>query len=293
MPHGGVVVVDGAASIDAAAGILGVVRAGAVAAPLPVARTPPERAAALALLDPVLVLDSDDERAGRADAGGPGRGRADLGHHGRAEGRRAAARRARRERRRVARGAPAGDRLAAGAGPRARGGDRPAVAGRRRPRPDADRRPRRPGGAARGPARRPGDSHVSLVPAQLARLLDASGDAAPPATLRACAPRRRDDPARARDPGARRRLAGRPDLWPERGGLRGDGPVDGRGARGAGQCRPAAPGCHASGSTSRARTASARSSSTPRHDSPATSASRRTKARSGRATSAPWTPPGG
>ena len=31
----------------------------------------------------------------------------------------------------------------------------------------------------------PAMSHVSLVPAQLARLLDAAGDAAPPPTLRA------------------------------------------------------------------------------------------------------------
>jgi O-succinylbenzoic acid--CoA ligase len=68
IPAGGVVAVAGHASTDGMARILGVLRAGGVAAPLPAGQTTAERAAALALLDPALVLGSDG-------APGPGPGR--------------------------------------------------------------------------------------------------------------------------------------------------------------------------------------------------------------------------
>ncbi len=70
VPAGGVVAVAGSASLGAAVSILGIVRAGAMAAPLPEGRTAAEQAASLALLDPVLVLDRDDvARPGRSLGG--------------------------------------------------------------------------------------------------------------------------------------------------------------------------------------------------------------------------------
>ena len=105
--------------------------------------------------------------------------------------------------------AAARDRLGPAPGPRARGGPRDRVAGDPRAGPGADRARARPGGAPGGaqPAS-PAISHVSLVPAQLARLLDAAGDA-PAARDPARRPaRRRPDPARARH--AARSAAG----WP-------------------------------------------------------------------------------
>ncbi|HEY4190957.1 MAG TPA: AMP-binding protein, partial [Candidatus Limnocylindrales bacterium] len=66
VPRGGVVAVDAPGSIEAAAAILGIVRGGAVAAPLPDGRTAVERGVSLELLDPVLVLGRDSvARAGR------------------------------------------------------------------------------------------------------------------------------------------------------------------------------------------------------------------------------------
>ena len=72
VPRGGVVALDGAASIGTAAAILGIVRAGAVAAPLPAGRTAPETAAALALLDPVLFLGRDEPAGDGRRVDGPG-----------------------------------------------------------------------------------------------------------------------------------------------------------------------------------------------------------------------------
>ena len=247
-----------------AAAILGIVRAGAVAAPLPVGRTAPETAAALALLDPVLFLGPRRARrgtGGRLD--GPGRRRADVRHDGRAEGRRAFGRMpstpaprpgSRRCRRRAAGCSRSGSRTwrgsaCCGGPPRGR------VPMRIVPPDDA-------AAPARGPARRPGDEP------RLAR--PGAARAAPRRRQRRAAtgepagraPRRRDDPGGARDAGARRRLARRPDLRPERGGVRRDGARDGRGARGP----RAVPAGRSPGSPSRSRTrtrtASARSSST-------------------------------
>ena len=66
----------------------------------------------------------------------------------------------------------------------------------------------------------PAMSHVSLVPAQLARLLDAAAAVAPPPSLRAVLLGGGTIPAalvtRALDAG----LAGRPDVRPERGEAR-------------------------------------------------------------------------
>ena len=82
----------------------------------------------------------------------------------------------------------------------------------------------------RGRTRRPssrrsraadGPSHVSLVPTQLARLLDAADGAPPPPRPPRRPPRRRADPARPRRCApSGRRLAGRPDVRPHRGRLR-------------------------------------------------------------------------
>ena len=151
--RGSVVALDGAASIETAAAILGIVRAGAVAAPLPVGRTAPETAAALALLDPVLFLGRDEPvRDGRTlDA--PGVVVLTSGTTAAPKGVVLVGRCPRRQRRGLARGAAAGERLAARAGTRARGGDRRAVAGCARPSADADRPARRRGGPARGSQR--------------------------------------------------------------------------------------------------------------------------------------------
>ena len=72
LPRGSVVALEGSASIGTAAAILGIVRAGAVAAPLPVGRTAPETAAALALLDPVLFLGRDEPARDGRRVDGPG-----------------------------------------------------------------------------------------------------------------------------------------------------------------------------------------------------------------------------
>ena len=75
----------------------------------------------------------------------------------------------------------------------------------------------------------PALSHVSLVPGQLVRLLDAAADAPPPASLRAAPPRRRHDPAGARAARDCRRMAGDPDIRPDGDGVRGDRAPGGRG----------------------------------------------------------------
>ena len=123
-------------------------------------------------------------RAGRSDA--PGVVVLTSGTTARPKGVVLSERGAGRERRRLAGGPAARDGLAARPGPRARRGHRRPVAATR-----ASRVPLRiaaPGdAAARSPpcAREPAPSHVSLVPAQLARLLDAAGDAP---RRRPCAP---------------------------------------------------------------------------------------------------------
>ena len=85
----------------------------------------------------------------------------------------------------MARGPAARDRLAARPQPRARRRARRAVAGDRRAGADADRARSEPAAILAALRAEPALSHVSLVPAQLARLLDAAGDAAPPPSLRA------------------------------------------------------------------------------------------------------------
>ncbi|MEW6225666.1 MAG: alpha/beta fold hydrolase, partial [Chloroflexota bacterium] len=192
--------VPGEASVAAVARILGVLRAGAVAAPLPAGLTASERAAALDVLAPAHVL-------GEGGGGGPGRPGREAGGGG-----------PRRPGRQLAEagvivltsgttGRPKGVILSGGA--LAASADAwiavlpPAtgwllalglshVAGLGVLwRAIAARMPVRivPGGdpaALRaGLAAPPAVSHVSLVPAQLLRLLDAVGGGRPPATLRA------------------------------------------------------------------------------------------------------------
>ena len=138
--RGSVVALGGAASIETAAAILGIVRAGAVAAPLPAGRTAPETAAALALLDPVLFLGRDEPvRDGRTlDAPGvvvltSGTTAAPKGVVLSVDALDASAAAW------LAALPPASGWLLA-LGTRARGGDRRAVAGCQRPGADADRR---------------------------------------------------------------------------------------------------------------------------------------------------------
>ena len=107
-------------------------------------------------------------------------------------------------------------------------------------------------------------SHVSLVPAQLARLLDAAGGAPPPATLRAVLLGGGAIPAALVDARARRRLAGRADVRPVRGRLGRHGARDRRGAEVPASAGRPLPGVSVDDRRARTPTASARSSwSTP------------------------------
>ena len=134
-------------------------------------------------------------RSGARRALAPAAGRLDepgvvvltSGTTARPEGRGAVRARAGGQRGRLARRAAARDGLAPGAGPRARGRPRRRCGARsRRACPIADRRRIRRRPRSPGPSRRPTVSHVSLVPTQLARLLDAAGDAPPPPTCGPC-----------------------------------------------------------------------------------------------------------
>ncbi len=185
VPGGGVVALDGSPTLDAAVAVLGIVRAGAVAAPLPDGRTAAETAAILALLDPVLVLGGEDHAR-------PGRSLAEPGLVVLTSGTTAAPRG-------VVLPATALDASAAawlGALPPATGWLLAlglshvagigvlwrAMAERVPLRIEAPGDPAAQLAALRGS---PALSHVSLVPTQLGRLLDAADDGPPPPTLRA------------------------------------------------------------------------------------------------------------
>ena len=171
--HGGTVIVDGAASIDAAVAVLGVIRAGGVAAIMPPALTAAERATAEDVFDPAAVRD------------GPAVAVLTSGTTARPKGvvLSASALAASADAWLAALPPATGWLLAlslghvAGLGVLWR-----AIAGRVPMRIVPSAEPAAILEALRG---QPAMSHVSLVPAQLARLLDESGDAAPPATLRA------------------------------------------------------------------------------------------------------------
>ena len=290
--RGSVVALDGAASIETAAAILGIVRAGAVAAPLPVGRTAPETAAALALLDPVLHLGRDEPvRDGRTlDAPGvvvltSGTTAAPKGVVLSVDALDASAAAW------LAALPPASGWLlalglahVAGIGVLWR-----AASGRV---PVRIVPPDDPAAQLGALTDDPAMSHVSLVPAQLARLLDAAAAVAPPPSLRAVLLGGGTIPSalvtRALDAG-----------WPvvPTYGLSEAGSGVTALATADGARPPAAPARRSPASPSRsrtrARTASARSSSTRPHASRATWASLPTMARSGPATSAAWTTPGG
>jgi O-succinylbenzoic acid--CoA ligase len=185
VPAGGVVALDGSSSLEAAVSVLAIVRAGAVAAPLPNGRTATETAAILALLDPVLVLDGDE-------VAGPGRSLDGPAVVVLTSGTTAAPRG-------VVLPTAALDASAAawlGALPPAAGWLLAlglshvagigvlwrALAERVPTRIEAPGDPVAQLEALRG---FPALSHVSLVPTQLGRLLDEAGDGPPPTTLRA------------------------------------------------------------------------------------------------------------
>ncbi len=179
------VALDGSPSVQAAVSVLAIVRAGAVAAPLPSGRTPAETAAILALLDPVLGPDGDEVAR-------PGRALDDPGVVVLTSGTTAAPRG-------VVLPSAALDASAAawlGALPPATGWLLAlglshvagigvlwrAMAGRVPIRIEAPGDAGAQLAALRGS---PALSHVSLVPTQLGRLLDEAGDGPPPPTLRA------------------------------------------------------------------------------------------------------------
>ena len=190
------VALDAATSIDAIAALFGILAAGAVALPIPAGRTPREAAAALDLVAPVLVLRDGDlypvggwqamEGAGEMrDPEAPAVIVLTSGTTGRAKGvvlsGRAMA--ASAESWCAALPPATGWVLALGLGHvaglgilwRAIAGRVPVrIIGR------AD-----PAALLAALAAEPPMSHVSLVPVQVARLLDAAGDAPPPPTLRA------------------------------------------------------------------------------------------------------------
>jgi len=185
VPAGGVVGVPARASAETIAAIVGVLRAGAAAAPIPESLTRSERAAVMALLDPMLVVDEPGAaRPGRVldvagivvpTSGTTGRPRGvvlpDASISASADAWLAAL-------------PPAtGWVLALGLGHVAGlGVVWRAIAGRVPVRivPAGD-----PGALVAALRAAPAASHVSLVPAQLARALDLAGDEAPPPTLRA------------------------------------------------------------------------------------------------------------
>ena len=227
VPRGGVVAVDAPASFEAAAAILGIVRAGAVAAPLPVDRTWRENAAAMRLLDPLLVL-------GRETVVHPGRTLDAPGVVVLTSGTTAAPKGVVLSETALAASATAwlaalppatGWLLALGlahvAGSASCGGAAGVGCRSGSPRP-ATRRPQL-AALARNPR-----------PATFHSYRRSSPACSTPSVTRhhrrasRRAPRRRLDPADARDPRTRRWLAGRPDVRPERGGLRRDGAGDGR-----------------------------------------------------------------
>jgi o-succinylbenzoate---CoA ligase len=191
------VALPGGASIEAVTALLGILRAGAVAAPIPAGLTPREVAAALDVIEPSLVLREGDldpdgswtfiepDRRDR-DPEAPAVIVLTSGTTGRPRGVVLSAR---------AMAASADAWLAAL--PPATGWAMPLGLGHvaglgilwralREGVPVRLVRPTEPDALlAALRARDPVVSHVSLVPGQLVRLLDAAGDAPPPATLRA------------------------------------------------------------------------------------------------------------
>jgi o-succinylbenzoate---CoA ligase len=193
VPHGGVVALTADASINAIIGVLGTVRAGRVAAPIPARLTAAERAVVLSVLRPVADLG-----AGRARATSDARGRV-LGVPGvvvltsgtTAEPKgvilSSAALQASADAWLAVLPPATGWLLALGLGHVAGlGVVWRAVAQRVPVRIDGRADPAGLMAASIAGARgAPGVSHVSLVPAQLVRLLDHVGDAPPPSSLRA------------------------------------------------------------------------------------------------------------
>jgi O-succinylbenzoic acid--CoA ligase len=185
VPRGGVVAVPGGASLGAAVSILGVVRAGAMAAPLPEGRTAAEADAILALLRPVLVLGRDDGARDGRTLDGPGVIVLTSGTTAAPKGvvLPVAALDASADAWLAALPPASGWLLALGLAHVAGIG----VLWRA----TRDRVPMRIAGSTDADAQlaalraEPAASHVSLVPAQLARLLDAAGYAPPPTSLRA------------------------------------------------------------------------------------------------------------
>jgi O-succinylbenzoic acid--CoA ligase len=187
---GAVVAVPGEASVAAVATILGVLRAGAVAAPVPAGLTTPERAAALDVLAPAHVIGDSD--GGGGGPGRPGRALAEAGVIVLTSGTTGRPKGVILSSRALAASADAwiavlppatgwllalGLSHVAGLGVvwRAIAAQVPV-----RIAPGGDPAALRAGLDAPPPV-----SHASLVPAQLVRLLEAAGDGPPPATLRA------------------------------------------------------------------------------------------------------------
>lgn len=192
---GAVVAVQAEPSAEAIAALLGVLRAGAIAAPVPVGLAAPERAAVMELLRPALVLDGATPAASPStlppptdvafDPEAPAVIVLTSGTTGRPKGvvlsGRAMA--ASAESWLAALPPATGWLLALGLGHVAGLGIVWRAIARRVPVRIIGRTDQAALLAAL--TSDPSMSHVSLVPAQLARLLDASGEAAPPATLRA------------------------------------------------------------------------------------------------------------
>ena len=215
VPPAGVVAVDGSASLEAAASILGIVRAGAVAAPLAAGMTEAETGAMLALIDPVLVFGRDDvARPGRV-LDGAGVVVLTSGTTARPKGVVLSARalEVSAESWLAALPPATGWLLAVGLAHVAGIGVLWRAKAARVP--VCIVAPGDPAAQLQALRATPTVSHVSLVPAQLARLLDACADAGAAADAAGRPAGRRDDPGGARHAGARRGLARGPDVRPE------------------------------------------------------------------------------
>ena len=196
VPEGGVVAFTGEPTVETVVRVLAVLRAGGVAASLPVGA---DRGGARRGDARTRARHHARERGGprhrrpaarRARRRGP-----DVGHDGAAEGRGAVRARAGGQRGRLARGAAARDGLAPGAGPGARGRPRRPVARDRVGRADADRRRLRTGRAGRCHRLARGQPRVARPDAARPAARRGRGGAAAGQPPRGAA-RRRDRPAR-------------------------------------------------------------------------------------------------